>query len=89
MHRQCDRFLQDVVYIIGGNDEQNREINTVRGNRIRPHQMAENNVKEVHVTPMLKCIQINTKKRKQQEKAGKGIFLMINISVSQNECPND
>ncbi len=57
MHSKCERFLLDIVYIIGGEDEQKEPINTVRGYRIRLHEMAENIVEEVQVAPMLECRQ--------------------------------
>ncbi len=55
MHWKCDRIFVDVVYIIGGDNEQNIEINAVRGYRIRLNDMAENSVDEVQIAPMLEC----------------------------------
>ncbi len=59
IHRVCIEsvivFLVDVVYIIGGWDAQEKPTNTVRGYRVRLHELAENNVEEVQVAPMLEC----------------------------------
>ncbi len=57
MHSECDRFLLDAVYIIGGWDAQKKAINTVQGYRVRLHETAENSVEEVQVAPMLECRQ--------------------------------